>query len=507
MPSLPIIQFEQIKTIASSYIKPVDLTIIEQAYLVAEKAHLAQQRKSGEPYIQHPLYVALTLANLKLDSATLAAAFLHDVIEDTPNTLNDIRHRFGRRIASLVNAVTKLDEIEESSSNFWTTFFVRNQAKKPLSQQERRLESLRKMLLASSQDVRVILIKLADRLHNMQTLGCLERERQIQIAEETLQIYAPIAYRLGMGNIKGQLEDFSFCYLQPSEYKALQVSLNKAASNREDQIEKARRVLLKVLKKAGIEAEIHSRVKHLYSLYRKLERYNHDLSRIYDLVACRIIVDTVEQCYQVLGLIHQRWKPVEGRVKDYIAAPKPNGYQSLHTTVKAVENRPIEIQIRTKTMHEQAELGVAAHWQYSERKGTLDYIRRKVTRVNKNELLWVNELAKWQKAIQSYEDLDNLMKIDFFGNRIFAYTPKGEVIDLPKGATSIDFAYAIHSEIGNHLAGSKVNGKMVRLQDELRSGDTVELIVQKKASPKPDWLNETKTNHAKSHIRQALRKQ
>jgi GTP pyrophosphokinase len=282
--------------------------------------------------------------------------------------------------------------------------------------------------------------------------------------------------------------------------------IRQEAAARELQVEKARRILAKELAEAGIKAEISARVKHIYSLYRKLERYDNDLSNIYDLVACRIIVDTVEDCYKVLGVIHQRWKPFEGRVKDYIASPKPNGYQSLHTTVRAVEDRPIEIQIRTQEMHERAEYGIAAHWHYSEKKGTLDYIRRRVSLANRNELAWVNELAKWQRYVHSYKDLDELMTIDFFGDRIFAYTPKGDVIDLPVGATPIDFAYAIHTDIGDHLYGAKVNGKMIRLQDPLHSGDTVEIMVQKKAQPKQDWLNESKTNLAKSMVRRALKR-
>lgn len=511
MNHLPLLTFDDIRQVALGYLSTSDLTLVEKAYQWALVAHGDQVRKTGEPYIQHPLYVSLTLVKLRLDQATLAAAFLHDVVEDTPKTLAEIRKRFGNQTAILVDGVTKLDAIEERPG-FFSRFFsnpTRRKVKEPqkLSSTERQLESLRKMLLATSKDIRVVLIKLADRLHNMKTLAGIPKQRQHLMAKETLQIYAPIAYRLGIGTLKGELEDLAFATLYPETFRRLVQRVKREAADRERQVERARRILLKVLAKADIEAEIHARVKHWYSLWQKLARHHDDLSHIYDLVACRVIVKSVEECYQVLGLIHQRWKPYEGRVKDYIASPKPNGYQSIHTTVRAVEDRPIEIQIRTRAMHEQAEYGVAAHWHYSERKGTLDYLRRKVSLANKNELGWVNELANWQRRLTNYQDLDTIMKIDFFGDRIFVYTPQGEVIDLPVGATSIDFAYAIHSDVGNHLAGTKVSGKMARLQDPLNSGDTVEVFVQKKASPKPDWLNETKTSHAKSLIRRALRTQ
>lgn len=496
-----LLSFDDIQA-ATHYLQPSGLRLVKSAYALANKAHAEQVRKTGEPYIQHPLHVCLTLAKLRLDAATLAAAFLHDVVEDTPSTLTEIRLRFGWRIGNLVDGVTKLDQIDSQTGIL--NMLLRRTAQ-PLSNQERRLESLRKMLLATSKDIRVVLIKLADRLHNMETLSGMSPERQLALAHETLEIYAPIAYRLGIGSMKGQLEDLAFAVIEPEKHKKLLSQVNHEAANRERQIEKVRRILMKALAKEGIEAEIHARVKHLYSLYKKLQRYDGDLSRVYDLVACRIIVETTEECYRVLGLIHHRWKPVDGRVKDYIASPKPNGYQSLHTTVLAAGDRPIEIQIRTRTMHEQAERGVAAHWLYSERKGTLNYLRRKVGFADKQSVSWVNELVRWQRQASKTEDFDSLMKIDFFGDRIFAYTPQGEVIDLPAGATPIDFAYAIHSEIGNHLAGAKVNGKLVRLDDPLQSGDIVEIIVQKKAEPKPDWLKETKTNYAKAFIRKALR--
>lgn len=495
--------FAAIKDVVADYLSVKDIKIVEAAYTVAYTAHLGQFRKSGRPYIQHPLHVALTLAQLHLDAATLAAAFLHDVVEDTKYSLNDIRVTFGWQITNLVDGVTKLDKLEVKRG-FFNQLFQRQS--RILSQQERRIESLRKMLLATSKDVRVVLIKLADRLHNMETLAAMEPERQYDIAKETLEIYAPLAYRLGIGTIKGRLEDLAFPFIYPEAYQQTLSLVKRETIERERHIKRAKQIMHRLLGKAGIQATIQTRVKHLYSLYRKMQRYNEDISQIFDLVACRIIVDTTDQCYQALGLIHQRWKPYEGRVKDYIATPKPNGYQSLHTTVKALSDKPIEVQIRSKTMHDQAEFGIAAHWHYSEQKSSLSYFRRQAQKVPRTELAWVNELARWQRLASTTQDFDELVKIDFFGDRIFVYTPKGDVIDLPVGSTPIDFAYAIHSEIGDHLSGAKVNGKMLRLQDELRSGDTVELLVAKKSEPKRDWLSEARTASAKAHIRRALRR-
>lgn len=507
MTSLPTLTFDDIKAVGLTYIKPVDWRLVESAYKLAAEAHKDQVRKSGEPYIQHPLHVALILAQLGLDPATLAAAFLHDVVEDTPNTVAMIRRRFGWRIGTLVDGVTKLEVIEHRPGFFEQLLRSPQSHQQPhaLNKTERRIETLRKLFLATSKDVRVVLIKLADRLHNMETLVSIEPKRQVEIAQETLEIYAPIAYRLGIGTIKGRLEDLAFPYVMPKEYRTVVRLIKREAIDREAQVKKVRRILMKLLATHGIKSEIHARVKHLYSLYRKLERYNHDISKIYDVVACRIIVNSVEECYQVLGLIHQRWKPYDDRVKDYIATPKSNGYQSLHTTVRAVSDRPIEIQIRTQAMHEQAEFGVAAHWRYSEQKGTLNYLRKRVTQASSRELNWVSALVRWQRQARSYQDFDQLMKIDFFGDRVFAYTPRGEVIDLPIGSTPVDFAYTIHSEIGNHLAGAKVNGKMTKLDQPLKTGDVVEILVQTKLSPKADWLTFVKTSQAKSHIRRSLR--
>lgn len=497
-----ILTIEDIRTVALKYMSAADFRVVERAYLVADKAHEGQLRKSGDPYIQHPLHVSYTLAKLQLDPATLAAAFLHDVAEDTDQTILSIAKSFGFRIAYLVDGVTKLSTLEQKRG-FFQSLFAREH--RQISRKEQRVESLRKMLLATSKDIRIVLIKLADRLHNMQTLDAMDPEKRYDIAKETLEIYAPLAYRLGIGTLKGDLEDLAFAYVYPDDYQRVQKLLNQEASTRERTVSKGKRAILRMLAKEGIEAEINARVKHSYSLFRKLSRYDNDITKIYDLVACRIIVNTTEECYRVLGFIHKRWKPYEGRVKDYIASPKPNGYQSLHTTVRAFGDKPFEIQIRTKEMHHHAEFGIAAHWHYSEQKGKFSYLRRQVTPVPKAELSWINELARWQRYAASHKDFDELMKIDFFGDRIFVYTPKGDVIDLPVGSTSIDLAFAIHSEIGSHLYAAKVNGKIARLQDALHSGDTVELVVNKKSQPKSDWLEHTKTQYARSHIRRALR--
>ncbi len=493
---------EDIKAVAQTYMSQADFRVVERAYKVASRAHEGQLRKSGDPYIQHPLHVCYTLAKLRLDPATLAAAFLHDVAEDTSHTVFSVAKQFGIRIAFLVDGVTKLSSLEANRGFFQNLLTKRHRL---ISKQEQRVESLRKMLLATSKDIRIVLIKLADRLHNMQTLDAMDPDRRYDIAMETLEIYAPLAYRLGIGTLKGDLEDLAFKYVYPKEFQQTMKLLRQEASARERAVLWGKRAILRMLAKEGIKADISTRIKHSYSLYRKLERYDQDISKIYDLVACRIIVETTEECYRVLGLLHKRWEPYESRVKDYIASPKPNGYQSLHTTVRAFGNRPIEVQIRTLAMHQHAEFGIAAHWHYSEQKGRLSYLRRKTVSVPKSELAWINELAKWQRMAASYKDFDSLMKIDFFGDRIFVYTPKGDVIDLPVGSTSIDLAYAIHSDIGHHLYATKVNGKIARLNEPLKSGVTVELVANRKSQPKSDWLEHAKTQNARAHIKRALR--
>jgi GTP pyrophosphokinase len=475
-----------------------DKSLIRKAYDFAQKAHKNQKRNTGEPFVNHGIETAATIADLKLDAKAIAAALLHDVCEDTPCDLSTIRNVFGKEIANLVDGVTKLGKIRITRR--WLIL----KDKKRLVEFDRQVETLRKMFMAMAKDIRVVIIKLADRLHNMKTLAGVPEQNRYRIAKETIEIYAPLAYRLGMGQLKGQLEDLAFGYVYPQECADLKKHVAGRLEKKEKYIENLKKVIYKKLAKEGIRAEIHGRTKHMYSLWRKLQRYDNDLSRIYDLVALRIIVSSVEECYKVLGIIHEMWKPLVGRIKDYIAQPKPNGYRSVHTTVFATHGEIVEIQIRTRAMHDQAENGIAAHWHYSEKKSTLDYLIRRTSRVPHQELVWVRELANWQKNIDNYAIVDGL-GTDFFSDRIFVYTPQGDVKNLPVGATPIDFAYAIHTDVGNALAGSKVNGKMVEISHYLQNGDICEIITKKNSKPKRDWLEFTQTSLAKSKIRSATR--
>ncbi|MEK7178224.1 MAG: RelA/SpoT family protein, partial [Patescibacteria group bacterium] len=423
--------------------------LIKAAFDIAQKAHKGQKRKSGELYIQHPLNVALTLAKMNLDIETIAASLLHDVAEDTPHNLNDIEKQFGKTISFLVNGVTKLNKIKHGSA-------------------KGKAENLRKMFLAMAQDIRVVLIKLVDRYHNMQTLDALPEKDQKRIALETLEIYAPIAHRLGMGELKGQLEDLAFKYLYPEEYKRLENEVAKIYEMHRNYIKKLEPILRELLKKEKVvPLEINARTKHFYSLYQKLLRHQMNFDEIHDLVAARIIVKDLNDCYLALGAIHQVWKPMPGLIKDYIAMPKPNGYQSLHTSVFGPEEKITEIQIRTPEMHAQAENGIAAHWAYKER----NYEDKNLyPKIDAKEIAWVEQLREWQKAVRGSDEFLESLKIDFFKDRIFALTPQGDVIDLPEGATPVDFAYQIHTTIGNECAGAKINGKIVALDTRLKSG-------------------------------------
>ena len=456
--------------------------LIKAAYDLAWRAHRGQKRESGEPYIQHPLNIALTLVKMNLDTETVAAALLHDVVEYTEYTLSDIEKSFGKIIAFLVDGVTKLDKIKYSGV-------------------KGREENLRKMFLAMAKDIRVVLIKLADRYDNMQTLHYLTQEKQKTIALETLEIYAPIAYRLGMGDLKGQLEDLAFKYLYKEKYKWLESEMTERYEIRKNYINKLEPVIYKIFKKENIAPlEIHARAKHFYSLYKKLLRHQMDFDKIHDLVAARIIMKNVEDCYLALGAIHQVWKPVSGLIKDYIATPKPNGYQSLHTSVFGPEGKITEIQIRTPEMHEKAENGIAAHWAYKER----NHFGANLN-VSKKELAWVEQLREWQKTARGSDEFFDSLKIDFLKDRIFVLTPKGDALDLPEGATPVDFAYAIHSDIGHQCSGAKINGKIMPLSTELQSGDAVEILIQKNKKPSEDWLSFVKTNLAKERIRNIIK--
>ncbi len=460
-----------------------DKKLIEKAFEVAKIAHAGQKRLSGEEYLFHPLHVACFLSELGLDSATIAAGLLHDVIEDTSITYKDLEKEFGKDIAFLVDGVTKLSKIEYDVNP--------NEKKSNINH----LNSLKKMFFAMAEDIRVILIKLADRYHNMETLRHKDETGQRKIALETLEIYAPIAARLGMGCLKGQLEDMAFPYVYPLEYSQLIKKVKEKYADRIKYIERTKPVIKRHLIDAKIPImKMDSRAKHYYSLYGKMIRKEMDLDKIFDLVAMRIIVPDIKSCYEALGVIHKFYKPLPGLIKDYIALPKPNGYQSLHTTIFCEKGRVVEIQIRTENMHEYAENGIAAHWAYSEGG------KKKGIRANIKEVEWVNQLKNFLKEAAPSEGLSNL-KIDFFKHRIFAFTPKGEVKDLPDGATPIDFAYAIHTDLGNMTRGAKINGKITTLDHELRNGDVVEIIKGKDKKPSFDWLKIVKTAEAKKKIK------
>lgn len=464
-----------------------DLELIKKAYIFARETHQGQKRKSGEPYFNHAYQTALKLAEWRLDVPTIAAGLLHDVLEDAEVGLDELKKEFGEEIAFLVDGVTKLGRLKYRGI-------------------EKQAENLRKMILALSQDLRVVLVKLADRLHNMKTLSAIPPQKQKRVALETSEIYAPLAYRLGMQDLAGELEDLAFPYLYPKQHQWLLENVKERYEERQNYLEKVKPIIEKALKEQGIEPiKIDFRAKRYSSLYKKFLRYDMNLEQIYDLVALRIIVKTVEECYAALGIIHQLWPPLPGRIKDYIALPKPNGYRSLHTTVLCLENKPTEIQIRTLEMHEQAENGIAAQWAYEQKKGTKEYLEEKPIFANKKELFWVQQLKNWQKDFSGSEEFLQSLRIDFFKDRIFSITPKGKVIDLPAGATPIDFAYAIHSDIGDECIGAKVNNKIMPLYYQLQSGDLVEILTQKSKKPSESWLKFVKTNQARKKIKSGLR--
>ena len=461
----------------------IDKALIQKAYNIAELAHRGQKRLSGEDYIVHPLTAAYFLSELGMDATTIAACLLHDTLEDTNLKPEDIRREFGQEILFLVEGVTKLGKIEYSPDSPNKRTALEN------------IASLKKMLFAMAEDIRVIIIKLADRYHNIETLKYQSGPAQKRIALETLEIYAPIAARLGMGKLKGQLEDAAFPFIYPSEYGWLIKNIKGKYEDRMEYIERAKPLIRRYLTDAGIEVtSLDSRAKHYYSLYKKIKRHNMDPEKVFDLVAMRVIVPDIKSCYEALGIIHKHYKPLPGLIKDYIAIPKPNGYQSLHTTIFCEKGRVVEIQIRTPKMHEHAENGIAAHWAYSEGG------KKKVFKANLKETQWVSQLKQFLQEMKPREGLTNL-KIDFFKNRIFAFTPKGDVKDLPDGATPIDFAYAIHTDLGHSLKGAKVNGKMVSLNHKLTNGDVVEIMKGKVLKPSFDWLKIAKTTEAKKKIK------
>lgn len=462
-------------------------SLVIKAFNFANKAHEGIERASGEPYICHPLAAAKSVMSWGLDEPTIAAALLHDVVEDTNYTIQDIEKEFGKEIAFLVNGLTKLQKIEYSGD-------------------VAQAENIRKTVLAFSEDLRVVFIKLADRLHNMQTLMALPQDNQKRIAMETTEIYAPLAYRLGMQKLSGELEDLAFPYLYPKEYEWLTSAVNEQFEERQKYAETIKPIAEKKLKENNIKPiTIDSRAKRHSSLYKKLMRYEMNLDKIYDLVALRIILPTIADCYAALGIIHKFWPPLPNQFDDYIARPKPNGYRSLHTTVFCVDNKITEFQIRTKEMHDEAELGIAAHFAYSQIKHSKKQHESWQGIKDRKELLWVSQLREWQKNFTDPQKFLESLKVDFFKDRIFVITPKNDVIDLPLGATPVDFAYRIHSEIGDGCTGAKVNNKIVSLNYELRSGDMVEIMTQKGKKPSESWLEFTKTSLAKDHIKSAIR--
>ena len=469
-----------------------DITMIAKAYRIASEAHKNQFRKSGEPYIIHPLNVAIILADLELDKETIVAGILHDVVEDTIMTEEDLIREFGEDVAQLVDGVTKLEKIPLTSTTDQSEVKLQMQA-----------ENLRKMFLAMAKDIRVIMIKLADRLHNMRTLKYQKPESQQRIARETLEIYSPIAQRLGISKIKVELDDLSLKYLEPDVYYDLVDKIAVRKSVREKYIQSIVDEVSEHIKSAGIKAKIDGRVKHFFSIYKKMKNQNKTLDQIYDLFAVRIIVDSVKDCYAALGVIHEMYKPIPGRFKDYIAMPKPNMYQSLHTTLIGSTGQPFEIQIRTFEMHKAAEYGIAAHWKYKEASDG-----KKPEVQEEEKLVWLRQILEWQRDMSDNKEFMNLLKsdLDLFSDSVYCFTPTGEVKNLPAGSTPIDFAYNIHSAVGNKMVGARVNGKLVTIDYEIKNGDRIEIITsQNSKGPSRDWLNVVKSTQAKNKINQWFR--
>lgn len=449
--------------------------LIQKAFDFAQNAHAGQKRDSGEEYITHPLQVAKILADINLDCETICAGLLHDVLEETKLKPEELEKEFGTNITFLVQSVTKLHRVSYSGEKGF-------------------IENFHKMILATAKDIRVVLIKLADRLHNLETLDTYKGNKE-RVAREALEVYAPLADRLGMGEIKGIMEDYAFPYVYPEDYAKLLDFVKNQITENKNYVEKIKPKIEKILKENKINyISLNARAKHLYSLWRKLQKYEFNLERMYDLVALRIIVPDIASCYETLGILHKYWQPLPGRIKDFIALAKPNGYQSLHTTVFCEEGKITEFQIRTEAMHKNADYGIAAHWGYKENKNPTS-----------KKLSWILQLADWQQQNMSSEDFWENAKIDFFKDRIFVFTPKGDVVELPEGATPIDFAYAVHSDLGDHCSQAKVNGKIMAINQSLKDGDIVEVVINKNQRPSRDWLNFIKTSKARTKIRERLR--
>jgi GTP pyrophosphokinase len=488
---------------AEEYLPPKDVELVRGAYDFAVEAHAGQRRQSGEPYVSHPLAVAETLVELRLDGSTLASALLHDVLEDVPNIpIAEVEKRFGKEVAKLVDGVTKLSKIQ-----WWRD---EGNGRQPSPETGRIddttlwAENMRKMFLAMADDIRVVLIKLADRLHNMRTLSALPEPKRRRISQETMEIYAPLANRLGIWQIKWQLEDLAFRHLEPEKYSEIAAKVSDRRASRERYIAKVVKILKEELEAQGIQAEISGRPKHIYSIWGKMQRRNVDIGQIYDLLAVRILVDSVAQCYQTLGIIHQLWRPLPGQFDDYIASPKESLYQSLHTAVVALDGKPLEIQIRAHEMHQVAEYGVAAHWRYKE--GVKQDVKFDA------KVAWLRQLMDWQRDVAGAQEFVDSLKTDLFRDQVYVFTPRGEVKELPNGATPVDFAYRVHTEVGHRCVGAKVNGRMVSLDYRLKNGEIVEIMTAKGSKgPSRDWLNPNlgfvKTANAREKIRQWFRRQ
>ncbi|HEX6906752.1 MAG TPA: bifunctional (p)ppGpp synthetase/guanosine-3',5'-bis(diphosphate) 3'-pyrophosphohydrolase [Terriglobales bacterium] len=474
---LTVTRFRELLKRIRSYRPNDELELVRRAYNYSLLHHTGQQRASGEPYLVHPLEVACVLAEMKLDPIAIVAGLLHDSVEDTSVTIIDIRKEFGEQVAHLVEGVTKISKIDFASS------------------EERQAENVRKMVLAMVDDIRVVLIKLADRLHNMRTLEHLPPERQQRIAKETLEIYAPIAHRLGMGKIRGELEDLGFRYMDPIGHEQVHAAVESRRKAGEQFLAKIEEILREKFKEAGIEAEVQSRIKRLYSIHQKILRQRITVDQMYDLFAVRVITKSVQDCYAVLGIIHNLWRPVPSRIKDFIAMPRPNFYQSLHTSVIAEDGHPFEVQIRTEEMHKMAEEGIAAHWKYKD---------GPVSAKDEQRLAWLRQVVEWQRDVSDPSEFLSTLKIDLYPEEVYTFTPKGKVVILPRDATPLDFAYTIHTDVGHTCVGAKVNGRMVPLRYHLHSGDIVEILTQPGHHPSRDWLATVKSSRARNKIKHWL---
>src|SRR5215470_4209363 len=474
---LTVTKFRDLIKGMQAYRPSDDLELVKKAYDYSLRVHAGQTRASGEPYLVHPLEVALVLAEMKMDPVAVAAGLLHDSVEDTSVTVVDIRKEFGEQVAHIVEGVTKISQIDFAT------------------REEQQAENLRKMMLAMIDDIRVVLIKLADRLHNMRTLEHLTPERQQKIAKETLEIYGPIAHRLGMGKIRGELEDLGFRYLDPIGYQQLQTAVEGRRKQGEDFLAKVEKHLRDKLKEAGITAKVESRIKRLFSIHRKLQKQHIQVDQVYDMLTMRVIKRSIQDCYAVLGIVHNAWRPVPGRIKDFIAMPRPNLYQSLHTSVISEEGTPFEIQIRTEDMHKIAEEGIAAHWKYKD---------GAVSAKDEERLAWLRQVVEWQRDVSDPNEFLSTLKVDLYPEEVYTFTPKGKVVVLPRDSTPIDFAYSVHTEVGHTCVGAKVNGRMVPLRHKLHSGDIVEILTQPGHKPSRDWLGIVKSSRARNKIKHWL---